>query len=525
MKIGNIETITNFSEVNRATSPSYKEIDNITYFCSELIVTKILATLPNKTSTGTDNIPSIILKHLPPAIVREYTIIFNNALNHCYFPKDWKIAKVLPIIKSNKPTNQPTNYRPISLTPCISKVFEAIIGNSIDNFTSSQNIISNFQFGFRYNHSTNHAINKLLNDINIHIHNNKIVAACLIDLEKAFDSVWINGLIYLLITHKCPSPLIDTIYDMITGKKFITYNGSQTSTITFSIQEGLQQGTVNSPKLFNFYNNKILKLFHLNENNNTCNMAFADDEIVYIADEQPTIAEEQLQLNVNKINNHYKNWNLRINPSKCETIVFHKPLRFINPSRRTGIRNFQIHIRNLNTNIKQEVPNKKLVKYLGLHIDYLAKLNEHINIQLRKASMAYKKCCRIFFNKNLEAKAKIICYQLLVRPIITYAAPMWWNTNAATMEKIRRFERNCLRQCLNMYRTPESEFKQFYSATKLYRAANIPRIDAHMIKICRDYYAGTKDHMNPIVQSFSIDQMTTHSGEKWLLSSPSVHTF
>lgn len=57
-------------------------------FCNTEIVQKIINGLPNKTSSGLDDIPPIILKHLPDKVLKDYTVLFNNALNWHYFPKD-----------------------------------------------------------------------------------------------------------------------------------------------------------------------------------------------------------------------------------------------------------------------------------------------------------------------------------------------------------------------------------------------------------------------------------------------------
>ena len=165
------------------------------------------------------------------------------------------------------------------------------------------------------------------------------------------------------------------------------------------------------------------------------------------------------------------------------------------------IKNFNIKIKNSN-NTYTAIKHQKLVKYLGIHLDYLFKLNDHISIQLNKAKAAYKKYYRLFFNSQLEPRAKIIIYILLIRPIITYAVPIWWNINAATIEKIRKFERSCLRAALNMYRTPTTNYKHMYSNKELYNAANIPRIDNFMIDLTRNYYQNIANIDNKIVKSF-----------------------
>lgn len=158
----------------------------------------IFKCLNNKKSSGPDKIPNIALKNIPDCIIRNYCILFNNALNNNYYPHKWKLSKIIPIKKINKNHKSYKNYRPINLVPNISKVFEIIIYNKILEYTQSKKIMPDIQFGFRYNHSTVHAINKLVSDVIMGFNDNNVTGAILIDLERAFDSVWIEGLIYKL---------------------------------------------------------------------------------------------------------------------------------------------------------------------------------------------------------------------------------------------------------------------------------------------------------------------------------------
>lgn len=177
-------TKTIFSINNRTLSPA-TEPDRAKHFCTVTELTNITRNLPNKISAGTDEIPTIVLKNLPLKILKDYTTIFNNAINHQYFPIAWKEAKVIPTHKKGKPPNELAGYRPISLTPNISKVFEATTSNAIEAHNRKENIIPDNQFGFRHKHSTTHAIHKLLSDVNHHLTNHEMVGATLIDLEKA----------------------------------------------------------------------------------------------------------------------------------------------------------------------------------------------------------------------------------------------------------------------------------------------------------------------------------------------------
>lgn len=107
-------------------------------------------------------------------------------------------------------------------------------------------------------------------------------------------------------------------------------------------------------------------------------------------------------------------WNLRINPDKCETILFRRPLTNVNARRRAQINDSQLSTEHPDTKELIEVPHKNIVKYLGIHLDHLMKLNSHVNIQLEKAKKAFQANRRIFYNRNLYPTAKIISYQLVV---------------------------------------------------------------------------------------------------------------
>lgn len=491
----NNKTITTFTNLNKATNPiGVREQDNI--FCNSASVNKILKHLPNKTSAALDNIPSITLKHLPLKMSTALTTIFNNALNNYYFPTCWKRAKVLPLLKKNKNPTEPSSYRPISLTPNLSKVFEIVINKNIVSFCDSNNIIPHTQFGFKQKHSTTHAIHKLLADLNSKVENSQFVGAALLDLEKAFDSVWLDGLLFKLHAKNFPKPLIFNIWEMINNKSFVTWDGNNVSSEIFHIQEGLQQGTVNSPILFNIFTSDILSLFGIN-NSETSAIAFADDVIIYTTSDSIETVRNTLETITEKINKWYINWNLRLSPTKCETILFRKPLNQIWTVNRAGYKNFQIALTTPGTNTITAVPHKNTVKYLGVHIDNLLRGNSHLETQLNKAKKAYQSNIRIFYNKHLSPRTKIILYLLLIRPIITYAAPTWWNVNHTMMEKMRIFERQCLRKCLHIYRSIHSNFLHYISNKSLYKLAQIPRIDNYILKLTRNYFSSISQTNNP----------------------------
>lgn len=163
--------------------------------------------------------------------------------------------------------------------------------------------------------------------------------------------------------------------------KTLIWDGKALSTEKFAIEEGVQQGTVNSPKLFLIFISDLTRLFNLNsESSNTFALAFADDVIVYTISNKAKTTRDNLENIVNKINNYYSNWNLKLNPEKCETILFRKPLYNLNSKAKAGSAQFKIQTSLPGTNILVDIPHKKTVKYLGVYIDYLLRINKYIDI-------------------------------------------------------------------------------------------------------------------------------------------------
>lgn len=497
----------NFSNTNKAQYPA-QDPDKPKLFQSFLVVEVLLKKAKNKTSSGLDKIPMIVLKKLPRQLIIDYSIIFNNCLNHAYYPDRWKRAKVIPIKKKGKDPKDPSGYRPISLTSNVSKIFEKLIKIILMEHITKNKLIPDNQYGFKPRHSTVHAVHKFASDLNHYLGNGMLVGAALLDIEKAFDSVWLNGLIYILILLGFPEIVILLICAMLHGKSFVVWDGVHLSTLIFWILEGMQQGTVTAPLLFIIYNSKILNLFDLNTGNFTHSGAYADDAVVYVAGRSIPILQEKLEKLVNKIYRYYKEWNLTINGGKSETILFRKTVNEISPRTVPLIKTFKIVITDEISGTITDIPNKDLVKYLGVHFDYLIRMNKHHSIQLEKAKKAFRANSRIFYNRHLEPKAKIICYQLLIRPIIAYAAPIWWNTGPTVMEHYRKFERSCLRACLGMYRTAESDYKLRVDNTTIYNQANIPRFDLFTLMLTRNYFSSLYSIDNDALKALKVTNNT-----------------
>ena len=136
---------------------------------------------------GFFSIPNRILKEFNKLFAISISQIFNLSLDTGVFPRKMKIAIVIPVFKKEDKQDC-NNYRPISLLPNISKIFEKIIKNRLSKFLEENNYLFSKQFGFRNKHSTTHALIDLTETIRKALDDNEFTCGVFLDLKKAFDT-------------------------------------------------------------------------------------------------------------------------------------------------------------------------------------------------------------------------------------------------------------------------------------------------------------------------------------------------
>jgi hypothetical protein len=350
------------------------------------------------------------------------------------------------ILKPGKDPTDPNSYRPICLLPNISKIFETIINDKINNLINEKSLLTENQFGFRHKHSSIHAVTKLMSDITWHINKKNAVGACFIDLEKAFNRVWVNGLIYKLINYDFPIELIELIDDMVNENNFILVYGENEISKSFKIENGLMQGTINSPILFCLYVSQLLELLEIT-NGPKYSIAYADDVVIYAAGEKITHIQEDLQSMFNLVSDYCTVWKLKMNYNKCETILFRNTVDKTNSDIKRNWKNFKI-----NAPSQEIIPRRTKVKYLGIMFHIHLKQVEQVKYAIAKGNKAFMASKKLFYEKNIVPRVKIIAYQALIRPTLTYGVQTWYNISASMMEKLRKFELKCIRVCINKIR-------------------------------------------------------------------------
>ena len=147
-----------------------------------------LNNLKPKPSCGYDGISTRLLKTCRLEICKPLTLIINQMLTTGIFPDDLKVAKVIPLFKKGKKEIL-DNYRPISLLPSLSKIFERVFFNQIHAYFTAHNLYYSGQYGFREKHSTQLAALELVDRITRDLDISNTPISIFIDLSKAFDTL------------------------------------------------------------------------------------------------------------------------------------------------------------------------------------------------------------------------------------------------------------------------------------------------------------------------------------------------
>ena len=156
--------------------------------CYEEVNKNFLSLKNDCSDSGYDDIPARFIKPVADYYDIPVVHIINSCIDRKIFPRQWKTARVCPIPKVESPTCV-KDYRPISILPVLSKIYERVILNQLCSFIERNNLYNETQPGFRKGHTTNTLLLKLRDDIKKAMSKSEVTVSILIDYSKAFDTI------------------------------------------------------------------------------------------------------------------------------------------------------------------------------------------------------------------------------------------------------------------------------------------------------------------------------------------------
>ena len=213
-------------------------------------------------AVGIDVISNEMLKVGFPYLKECLLKLFSLTVEANIVPSDWCMGLISPVFKSDDKLN-PDNYRGICVISWLSKLFLLILNDRPSYFLNTHDIISKSQIGFQKNNRSTYHIFTLKTIRNKHVHHTPTgkVYACFVDLKKAYDSVWHDGLFAKLASINVSGSFLNILVKLYQkSSNAVKMNGFRTN--FFSCGRGVRKGCPLSLNLFNIYVNELPQLLN-----------------------------------------------------------------------------------------------------------------------------------------------------------------------------------------------------------------------------------------------------------------------
>ena len=392
-------------------------------------VLSIVKSLDPAKSTTNKNIPIKILKSNIDVCIKELTSIFNNMIDTSIFPNNLKKADVTPVHKKGDRT-MVSNYRPVSVLPTVSKIFEKLLSQQINSYIKMY--LCDDLCGFREGFSSQHCLTVMIESIREVLDKGGIAGALLTDLSKAFDCIQHDLLIAKMHAYGFSLNSLHLMYNYLSDRKQRTKINSSFSDWV-DIVFGVPQGSVLGPLFFNIQINDI---FFFAKKSKITN--FADDNTPFTCGKSTEEVIQNLLNDANLLMKWFDDNGLKLNEGKCKLLILSR-------------RNIDVSIKIGNATIR----NTNSEKLLGITIDSKLTFNEHVKNLCKKASQKLHALARIA-NYMSQEKLRIIM-KAFVTSQFGYCPLVWMHHSRTLNARINKIHERALRL---VYKDNSSTFNE-----------------------------------------------------------------
>ena len=427
----------------------------------EVIIEQEILKLNGKKSAGPDTIPPKVIKDSIKVIKPQLTKLFNTSVTENCFPSNLKYGNISPIFKKGDNTKK-ENYRPISILPSISKIFERLMFQQTTSFIS--NFLSPYLCGFRKGYNAQHALLRLKNILNQSLDRNEKVGLLMMDLSKAFDCIPHELLIAKLNAYGFSKRSLKLIFSYLKGRHQRVKINSEYSSWK-EILDGVPQGSVLGPLLFNIF---INDLFLFVQNSEVCN--YADDNTLSVADTNVSTIIGKLENDIEHLRSWFKSNGMLLNGDKCQFLL-------IESSRATRSDTAKIKIGD------NYIEESKKGKLLGINFDNNLTMDDHIKCLCKQASNKLYALARIspFLN---EHKRKILMKSFILSQF-NYCPLIWMYCKRKSNNLINRIHERALRIAYNDYVSDFNSLLRKENTVTIHQR-NIQALTAEIYKTLND---------------------------------------
>jgi hypothetical protein len=383
---------------------------------SEFDVSKAIDSMDRSSAVGPDKFPASILKECKQTLSPVITQLWKLSLATGDIAPHFKHQSVIPVFKKgNRALAE--NYRPVSLTSQLIKVFERVLRVKLVQYIEEHSLINKDQHGFRAGRSCLTQLLSHVEDLMCDLNSDKNADVLYLDFSKAFDKVDHQLLLKKLHLYGIRGKIYDWIASFLCGRKqWVVIDGVKSRPI--DVISGVPQGTVLGPLLFILYINDIFAAVKHSKIK-----VFADDSKVHkdiSSSDDHALLQEDLQAVVQ--------WSLENNMELNED-------------------KFHVLQHGKNVDIKQPytLPSGKAlhaddyVKDLGVYIDTALSWRQHITLKSSDAKNKANWLLRTFTSRDKDTM--MLLFKTYVRSIVEYCCPLWsphYQCDVIRVESIQR---------------------------------------------------------------------------------------
>ena len=397
---------------------------------TELEVFQMLITLNVNKSAGVDTIGPHILKLSANIISKPIAHMINLSIATGKFPEKLKVAKVTPIYKKGDKSD-PGNYRPISILPTISKLFERHVTSQIYNYLLDYDLLANEQSGFRKMHSCQTALTKLTEKWISDIDNGNVTGAVLLDFRKAFDLVNHEVLLNKLRYYNFEDKSLSWLQSYLSNRTQTVHIGN-THSNPAPISCGVPQGSVLGPVLFLLFINDL----PLHVKNSLLDL-FADDDTLHNSEGTLCEIENNLREDIEYIDTWCTENRMVINEKKTKCMLIGSRQRLARLPDPTL--NIQIN--------GQLIDNINDDKLLGMRVDNTLQFNKHVDDVCKAISNKLNLLRKI--KKYLGHHHRVLYYNAYILPSIDYCLTIYGNASKSHLDRIFKLQKCAARIILD----------------------------------------------------------------------------
>ena len=416
--------------------------------------------------------------------------LINASIRTSIFPQKLKCAEVSTLFKS-KDAFDKANYRPLSILPSISKIFERSLYDQLYSFF--EKIFNDMLAAYRPGYGCPNVLLKLIEDWKKALDEKENIGAILMDLSKAFDCIPHNLLICKLKLYNLSDEACILIKSYLTERRQRVKIGDCRSNWDH-LYKGVPQGSILGPLLFNIF---IHDIFYYIGN---CLYNFADDNTLSKTGKDVYVLSKTLCDDAEKTLLWFERNCMKANPSKFQ--------------------GFTIISNNCNQSICLElsgvnVPITDTIKLLGLYIDNKLNFSEHVSRLCKKAAFHVNAMSRVA--KYLDTKSRLKVFHAFIRSNFQYANIVWHFTSIRNILKIEKLQRRALKIVFNDYVSSYTELLSKAKTQSLY----ISRIKSILIETFKSI-----NKLNPkfLHEVFKINKSGYQSRDPLRIVLPKVNT-